>query len=435
MTRPAMTTTAASAEPVRDPVRGPAPRKARVASSGTARIAWRNLWRNRRRTWLTAGGIAFSIFLLVFATSTQRGTFELMIDNIARLNSGHLQLQHVAYFDDPKLEHAIDEVSAVMDKIDAHPGVRGAVYRSQAFALISHGEVTFGGHVVGVVPEREAAWSTLPDSGLVGRYLSVPGEAFMGSVLAKNLGLDVGEEVVVLGTAKDGGVAAAAATLVGTFTTGQVELDRSLMQIPIGDFRDAWGLGDEANIIAILADGPDASMVLAEAFADPAYRTLPWPELMPETQQFIDLKAIGANLFFSVVALIVTFSVINTFMMVVFERRNEFGMLKALGMRPGGLVAMISIEAAWLGLLGVVLGIAASGALISVLMVNGIPLPADMAEVIRQYNMPDKLYPTYTWDMALIASALMMAGTQFAAVLPAMRIRRLNPVDALRGGD
>ncbi|HEY5645266.1 MAG TPA: ABC transporter permease, partial [Pseudomonadales bacterium] len=212
----------------------------RRRSAGVFRIAWRNLWRNRRRTSLTAGGIAFAILLLVFAMSMQDGTFEIMVDNAARIGLGHVQIQHPAYQDDPRMEYTLANGDALLALAEATPGVLMAAERVQGFALVSHGERSFGAQVVGVDAERESRWSSLPGMVAAGRYLEGPGEAFVGAVLARNLGIQVGDEVVLLGTAREGGIAATVAEVVGLFASGQPELDRSLLQIPIEDFREAW---------------------------------------------------------------------------------------------------------------------------------------------------------------------------------------------------
>ena len=152
----------------------------RSGSGSLTLIAWRNLWRNRRRTWLTSGGIAFAIWLLIFSMSMQDGTFEIMVDNGARLALGHAQIQHPEYQDDPRMEYTISGAAALRERAAAEPEVIAASEQAHGFALASHGERSFGAQVFGVDYVREAAWSSLP--GLVGegRYLAGPGEAVIG---------------------------------------------------------------------------------------------------------------------------------------------------------------------------------------------------------------------------------------------------------------
>jgi len=406
---------------------GPAPR------IGVWRIAWRNLWRNRRRTWLTAGGIAFAIWMLVFAISFQDGTFRIMIDNAARLYSGHIQLQHPRYQDNPRMEYTLRDVGALTAMVEAHAQARFASARAQGFALASVGERSFGAQVLGVEADRERAWSTLPGMQAQGRYLDGPGEAFVGSILARNLGIGVGAELVLLGTSNRGGVAAHVATVVGTFSTGQAALDRSVVEIPIADFRAAWELAaDEAHAVIVIARDVTTSKTLARELAGPGRVSLDWTDLMPESEQMIELKSVGAQLFFAVIAVIVTFSVVNTFMMMVFERTPEFGMLMAIGMRPGAIIRQLMVEALWLCTLGVGLGAGISFMMVGILGMVGIPLPAAYAELVATYNMPDRLYPAFSVYALTVGATIMFVGTQLAALIPALRIRHMRPVDAVR---
>ncbi|MCZ6886906.1 MAG: FtsX-like permease family protein [Gammaproteobacteria bacterium] len=396
-------------------------------------IAWRNLWRNRRRTWLTSGGIAFALFLVVFARSTQDGTFNLMIDNSTRFMSGHLQIQHPAYRDDPRVRYTIENASAVVRRVASHPDVVAVAPRAVGFALVSADERSFGAQVMGVIPAREFA--TFKESGLEGRYLEGQGEAFLGRALARNLSVAVGGEVVVLGTGKDGGVAAMVATVVGTFSSGQSDLDRSLIQIHLDDFTEAWGLDDEAHVIAVIIDDVQAGTEVTDALKDmipDAVSVLEWSELVPEIQQMIEMKHVSGNMLYALLILLVTFSIVNSFIMIIFERTREIGMMKALGMGPGSIIAMLQIEAMWMSVVGIAVGVGLSGALIGVLAINGIYLGEAYGELLKQYHMPDRLYPAYSYGAAAVMALVMLVATQFAAVIPALRIRRLKVVEALR---
>jgi putative ABC transport system permease protein len=398
-----------------------------------AGLAWRNLWRNPRRTWLTAGGIGFAVWMLVVAASLQTGSFGAMVDNAARLGPGHLQLQHPSFSDDPRLEHLLADGPRLLAAAQAQAEVAFVLPRAQAFALVSVGERSFGAAVVGVDPLREAAGSSLPALVRAGRYLEGPGEAFVGAALARNLGVAPGDELVFLGTAREGGVAAGVVRVVGLFESGQAELDRSLLQISLEDFRAAWNLapGDLHSLVVLLHRAADADTVAAR-LAGPHHAALTWEALMPEARQTIELKQVGAWLMFALVALIVTFSVVNTFMMTVFERTHEFGMLMALGMRPGAIVAQLRLEALWLAVFGVALGIGAGAAVVGALAVTGLPLPAEAADLLARYNLPDRMYPQFSATAALVAAAAMLVGVQLAVWLPTLRVRRLRPVEALR---
>jgi ABC-type lipoprotein release transport system permease subunit len=372
--------------------------------------------------------------MLTISISMQDGSFEIMIDNGARLILGHLQLQQPDYQDDPRLEYTFALDAKLLAQLERLPNLEAAAPRLQAFALVSAGERSFGAQILGVDPALESQWSTLPDMIQSGRYLEGPGDAVAGSLLARNLGIEVGDELVLLGTAQQGGVAASVAVLTGTFTTGQPVLDRSILQIPIDDFRSAWEIADdEVHALVMVADTVSDSEVIAEKLgANENWQALSWRELMPEAVQMVEMKAIGAYFFFALIAIIVTFSVVNTFMMTIFERTPEFGMLMAIGMKPGAISAQLQLEALWLALLGIALGGLLSVLFILPLTRLGIPLPADAGELLAQYNMPDRMYPAFSFTAAWLAALIMLVGTQLAALLPGLRIRRLRPVNALR---
>jgi ABC-type lipoprotein release transport system permease subunit len=337
------------------------------------------------------------------------------------------------------MEFTLTASDVLRANAEADPLVVAASERTQGFALASHGERSFGAQIFGVDVAREAAWSSLPGMVRDGRYLAGPGEAFIGTVLARNLGVSVGDEIVLLGTAREGGVAAALASVVGTFSSGQVEMDRALMQIPIDDFRSAWELApDEAHAVVLLGSSVADSVRVAETLrADPSMsaRVLDWRDLMPEAVQTIDVKFVGTLLFFALIAIIVTFSIVNTFMMTIFERTPEFGMLMAIGMKPGRIMGQLALEALFLALVGVVVGLGLSAALLIPLSKYGMPLPADATEALRLYNLPERMYPNFSNTAAVSAAIIMLLGTQLAAFVPALRIRRMRPVEALRGAE
>ncbi len=399
-------------------------------------ISWRNLWRNRRRTWLTVCGIAFSVWLLVFARSIQDGTFELMVDNGARMLPGHVQIQHPEYEASPRMEYTFS-ASPAIDRLRGTGDFEYISARAQGFALVSVDEKSFGAQIIGLEPKVEGQWSTLASMLSEGRYLQRKGEAVIGRVLARNIGASLNQELILLGTAKQGGVAALAVQIVGVYDTGQAELDRAIVQIHIDDFRPTWNLSaDEAHLVVALGKSLTRSDVGLEKFRstmdEGAFGTLGWRDLMPEAEQLWDMKQISTEMFFYIIALIVGFSVVNTFMMLVFERTSEMGVMMAIGMKPGYLVAQLQFEAFLLSVTGVALGATLAGALVAWMGETGMPLPVQADELLKQYNMPDRLYPNFDWRALFIASGIMMLGTQFAALIPGQRVFRMRPVDAIR---
>ena len=263
-----------------------------------------------------------------------------------------------------------------------------------------------------------------------------PDEVVIGSALARNLGVGVGGEVVVLGAGKEGGVAAMAATVAGIFNTGMADFDRSLMVAPIAAVQEAFGLGDEAHTLVVrIADVDDSRELAAALNADlpPGVVAHSWQAALPEVSQAIEVDAMGGVLVYAIIMLVVAFSVVNTFIMTIFERTQEFGMLRAIGMRPGTIMGMLQIEAFFIWLLGIGLAFTVAGPAIFWLSVQGFHLGDAMSEVTSQgLFMPDSLHAGVNAAVVLTSPLIMLAGVQIAALIPSLRIRRLQAVEALR---
>ena len=398
------------------------------------RVAWRNLWRNGRRTWLTAGGIAFSVFLCVAFMSFQLGSYDGMIDTATGMMSGHMQVQHEDYLDDPKVANRIVAGSDLLRQLEDSPDIVAAAARVEGFALVSVGERSFGGLVMGVDPVREPKVSALSGQIVEGEYLPRSDSAYVGKALGTNLGLKIGDEIFVLGSALEGGVAAAVFNVDGFFDTGQVELDRSILQVPLSAVQSAFGLGDSVHRIVLLGKNANDATAIAQGLAPTLpeeVRVLDWDKLLPELRQMIQMDAVTSVIIYVLLLAIVTLSVANSFTMTVFERTREFGMLIAIGMKPGGIVAMIVIEALCMWVVGTAIGAAISYALMIGLGAVGVPI-AGLEEMAGQFMMPERIHPEVSFLTLGTAPLVLLAGTLVAGLIPALRVRRLKPVEALR---
>lgn len=410
------------------------------------RIAWRNLWRNTRRTALTSGGVAFAVFLVTAAMCLQLGSYHTMKETATGLLAGHLQIQHGDYHDSQRLEDALPAAAALLAQTAAVPGVAAAAARVEAFALASVGERSFGAQIIGLDAAADRQVVDVHERIVAGRHIESAEDAVLGTVLARNLGVDVGDEVVLLGSARQGGVAVLVVTVAGLLQSGMVELDRSLLLADLTAVQEAFDLTDQAHRIVVRSADLDAVETIAEAVRRslPArwpgnatedavpLRTLTWRDVLPELNQAIEIDRLSAVLFYWLIMILVAFSVVNTFIMTVFERRREFGMLLAIGMRPARIMLMLQWEALLMWAMGAAAGLLLAGALIAWLADTGIYLGADMERLASQMYMPARLYPVFAWEALLTAPLVMLAGTQLAAVLPSLRIRRIRPVDALR---
>lgn len=400
------------------------------------RMAWRNLWRHTRRTWLTATAMIFSNVLLVFMISLQYGSYDMMIENTLKTFSGHLQVQAEGYQDNPKLRSAIDDVAALAgDLREALPDARIAP-RAAAFALASSEQRSFGIQVVGVQPAAEAGVSTLPGLVTEGRYLRDGSEIVVGAAMARNLQVAVGDQITLLGSGYDGSFAAGIVEVVGVFESGSQELDRSFAEVPLPWFQQVFAMGERGNTIAIAVAALDAVPAAAGAARD-VVRTrqglvvLDWNALHPGLRQAIQADMSSAWFMYGVLIVLVAFSVLNTQLMSVMERTREFGVISALGVRPHRLASLVLLETALMALIGFVLGLLLGALVAWYFNVHGFSYPG-MEEVAERFNLPAEMYPSLTPASLLLGPGVVFGFCLLAAVYPALRLFRLQPVAAMR---
>jgi len=406
----------------------------RVRAGGfTFVMAWRNLWRNRRRTWLTAGGIAFASLLVTMSMALQEGSYQAMISSATDFYLGQAQINHRDFENEEKLEQTVIGATQLRRDIEAIGGVTVAP-RAQSFALASVGERSFGAAVVGVDFAAEARVVSFFERITKGAIPLASDEVMVGEVMARNLGAGIGDELVLLGTAKEGGIGALALTISGLYNSGRVEFDRSLVFTHLATVQNGFDLGDEVHALVLRFDDEQTMQTAMPKIQKvlPNEEVLrPWQELLPEVVQGIELDRVSAVLFYGGILVLVTFSVVNTFIMIVFERTREFGMLLALGTKPGIIMRQVQTEALMMWMLGTLIGLVLSNVIVGWAATTGIPLGA-MEEIAQQYYMPSRLYPKITMYSLFLAPVVLLVGTQLAALIVTLRIRKLRPVTALR---
>lgn len=402
------------------------------------RLAWRNLWRQPRRTWLTTGAMVFSNILLVFMMSLQFGMYGLMIDNSLQIFTGHMQVQAPGYKDDRKMRQTVPNIVPLANAIRAELKSETVAARGWAFALASSEQRSFGIGIYGVEPNFESLVSNIPGLISDGRYLddNDAAEIVIGSVLARNLHVEPGDEMTLMGSGVDGSFAATVVEIVGVFDSGVNDIDRNIAEIPLGLFQETFFMEGSGHQIVIVGDNlnvvPDVQALVRSVLPSDDNLLVPdWDELQPGLKQAIQADMGSSFFMYFVLVVLVSFSVLNTQLMSVLERTREFGIVMALGLKPGRLGRLVLLETAMMGLMGTVLGIAAGALLTSWFTTRGITFPG-MAEMAAQFNLPARMFPRINVLTLLAGPVIVFVFTMFAAIYPAVRLHWQNPVDAMR---
>ena len=404
------------------------------------KMAWRNIWRNPRRSILTISAIAFASILLVFMLSWQFGSYDTMINSAVKIHTGHLQVQAKGYKEKNNIRLVVPNPAAVGGILDKTTGVAAYTFRANAFSLASSRERTYGIIVVGIDPVREAEVSTLKRLIRQGNYLSGgdSDQALVGELLAKNLQVSLGDELVLLGQGRDGTIAATVVKVKGIYSSGQDEFDRSSIHIPLKNFQDVYVMrGAVHEVVALcrsLEDVPEIKKAVAASIQEMDTRhhlvALDWMELMPGLIQGIQMDLVSGLIFYFILIVVVAFSILNTFLMCIFERTREFGVLMAIGTTPRRLTKLLLIESTTMTVVGIVIGIVAGSLITWYFQVHGIVI-SGTSELLSQYGMPERMFPQLSLLSVSIGPGAVLVITLLTALYPALKVRRLRAVEAM----
>ncbi|MDP6579558.1 MAG: ABC transporter permease [Vicinamibacterales bacterium] len=411
------------------------------------RIGWRNLGRHRKRTVITALGLAVGYFAVVFLVGWVEGITAEMVENATGLVSGQIEIHASEYRPERSLYETIGgregtDVAQMLREIAADSAVVAAAPRVYAGGLVSSGESTSAGMFMGIDPQLEPTLSRFLDELSAGR-LPEPGrnELVIGTEMARQLVAGVGDEVVVVAPGADGSMGNDLFRIAGIFRTGMAELDATFAVLHLGDLQTLVVLepGRIHEVAVSTADpwiAADTAARLAAnlAPADLGLEVAPWTELRPEMVEYVALAQSFYFVIFVVVFAIAIFGVANTMLMATFERRREFAVMLALGTTPRSVVLTVISEAFAMGLLSLLIG----SAITFPLMIWWHNAPPDLSWLYGEVTMFGALltpslrveYNLAVWlqsGVALVLTALL------AALYPAVRAARVPPADTLSG--
>ncbi|HXJ17832.1 MAG TPA: ABC transporter permease [Candidatus Polarisedimenticolia bacterium] len=401
-------------------------------------MAWRNVWRNRRRSLLTVGAIALGLAFNIFMRGIGDGFHDQMVDNSVRAEIGHIQIHRFGYRDDPGLNQTLPAPQRVAQAIRSLPHVRGYTFRVLGGGLASTTENSSGVQILGVDPAQEQTVTTIQNAIVQGRYLDsgMQRPILLGERLAAHLKTSLDDKVVLLVQAADGSMGAELFRVAGIFRSGAPEMDAGVVFILRSDAQTLFALGDRITEAALLLDSsrqvPAALDALSKGLTGEPVEILPWWRVEPFLQQFIQID----DAFFYVIVLIffvvISIGILNTIMMSVFERVREFGVMMALGTRPRQIIKLVVEEALALGLVGIVAGSLIGSALTQYFARHGINLSSFSAGAAALGITSSRVYSELTLGNLVYSNLAVLAVVMLVALYPAVHAAGLRPVEAIR---
>ncbi|MEF2144280.1 MAG: ABC transporter permease [Desulfovibrionaceae bacterium] len=398
------------------------------------RLAWRNIWRNPKRTVVILTAVVIGVWTMLFMVALTRGMTKGMLDNAISDLTGHIQIHATGYFDDPVVENALNDPETVLAAMNQHlpPGSARAL-RIRVGSVASNARHSAGLVLVGIEPGKEEALSFYGNTPLQGTHLE-PGDArgiLVGAALARDFETEVGKKLVLMSQGLDRDIASRAFRIRGLLHADLEATEKGYVFITLDAAREMLGLESATGACALLPDPEQADSVAAAIQADlgPGYEVRPWRKMLPLLVGYLNLFDRFLYLWYLIIFTAMGFGIVNTLLMAVLERIREYGLLKSLGMRPMRIVRGVLIEALLLMLFGTLMGDLLCLATVWSLS-GGIDL-SFISQGSQYFGMSRVIIPLARPMDMLEGNAVVLVLGSLVSLYPALKAARITPVQAM----
>jgi ABC-type lipoprotein release transport system permease subunit len=399
-------------------------------------MAWRNVWRNKRRTLIAVAAIGLGLVFLVFMDGSIAGFQQAIFGNAVRLQGGNVQVHAPGYGEKAKRLPLLPlmDAEAVVRAARGQSQVMAASQRINTGGFVSSREATMPVMITGIEPELEAPVGLLAGNISQGSYLTAGDEdlILIGQAMATRLKVAVGDRITLLGRATHEQMRRRTMTVVGIYDLGLPEAEKQMVYISLGEAQTLFGLRDQATevVVALQSVGQEKAVTAALQAALPGYEVASWQELNPEMNQSLQVDKQVMGIFGLVVLLIAGVGILNLMLMAVFERTREIGLLAAMGLKRHEILVLFLLEGVLIGLLGSLVGGVLGGLVVSAVGQTGIGLSiAEMGEMMALLG--DRLYPMLRIDLLLGRALTVAVIAALASLYPAWQASKREPAEAL----
>ena len=401
------------------------------------KLAWRNLWRNKKRTLIAAASVFFAVILALIMRSMQTGYYDYMIDASVRMYTGYIQIHGKDYWEKRSLEESMVINEKQYSELKKIKGITLAVPRFETYSLISHGNKTKVTQITGIDPKEENKLTDLNKKLIQGNLLD---DSSRGIVIAQGLAeilkVGVGDSVVIYGQGYHGVTAAAQIPIVGIVKFTLPELNKSFTYLTLNNAQWLFSAPDRLTSLSIMINNPnelDEIEARIKNIFNEEYEVMNWEELSPELVQSIQVDNAQGIIMLGILYVVIAFGIFGTIMMMTAERVKEFGILISVGMKKWKLGLVTLYETLFVSFLGVFTGAIISIPILLYFKSNPIPLTGEMADAILAWGfepiLPFAVYPGMFFAQIWTVLAIAMV----SALYPILFIRKLKPVEAIRG--
>ena len=400
------------------------------------KLIWRNLWRNSRRTLITMASIAFAVLFAVLMKSFQDGVFNNLIKNVVGYYSGYVQIHQKGYWDEQILDNSFELKKELNDQLQQNHQITAIVPRLETFVLASKGNTTKGCLLVGTDAVRENKLTQLKSKLIKGSYFeNNEATVLIAEGLAKRLEVSFSDTIVLFGQGFHGVMAAGKYKIKGIIHLASPEMNAAFVYLPLTATQSFLSAENRLTSVSLGIDDPENTDVIAQnikAIIGQQYEVMPWQELIPDVANHIKADGFSFYIFSGILYLIIGFGLFGTVLMMTAERKYEFGMLIAIGMKKSKLQLILFGETVLITFFGVLLGILLSLPLVLYLKEKPIRFGGELAKAYEQFGF-EALFPTNVdQNIFITQSLIVLAMAVLIGVYPLWHIHGLDPVNAMK---
>ncbi|MEK7311376.1 MAG: FtsX-like permease family protein [Chloroflexota bacterium] len=401
------------------------------------RLAWRNIWRHRRRTIIIVLAMSLSLGLMMFYDGLIAGFNQAIYGNAVKVLGGNIQVHAEGYRAKansmPLLPLA--DPQAVVKAALANPQVESATQRINTGGLASSREGAFAVGITGIEPEKEQNVNLAEQNIVAGRNLtSEDGDVILiGKGLADAMSVQVGDRISLTGRSQHEQMRLRTMTVIGIYDLGMPDLEKRTVYISLGEAQDLYNLAGQSTEVAIMLKqlGEENAVIKVMKPGLPGYEIESFEANYPELQSAISTKGGVMNIFSAVIIMIAGVGILNLLLMAVYERTREIGVLGAMGLKPRQISLLFILEGTLIGLVGVAAGIVVGLIINGILMRVGLDFTAYSSITSYMALINTRVYPSWGIDKLLMRALTIAIISALAAVIPALEAARREPAEAL----